>query len=722
MKRILGLRKHPYIARVGIFLIAIALIVGTVSCNGGSGGVTYNLIMAVAPGGSGNAIDQSNGSPYLAGTPVDIEAIAAVNYQFVIWMAPAGTFVNATAAQTTFIMPAQDVTVTAIFVKLYDGGGGVPYNLTMAVAPGGSGNAIDQTDFSPYLAGTPISIKAMAAVNYQFVSWTAPAGTFVNATAAQTTFIMPAQDVTVTANFAGLYDLTVAVTPVGEGTASDLTGASPYLAGTVVSIQVVTNSTAGYQFFSWTAPAGTFDNATAATTTFTMPAQDVTVTAHFVVPQLDHFKGYLADDVTGLSIDEDVYLEDQFGAYNVTVRDVRGFFNPAEKQHEGDVTPIWNRDHHLAVYDLTCSEGLEWQQVQVFNQFGLQELTVSGPAALAVPTTKEGHETAVGLDHYVLYQVMNMAYWEIAVNLTDQFGSNPAITMLQPVYFAIPVQITHKGEVTEIVNPEEHAVIYWINGESYETQLQVDNQFGPQTLDVSDPRYIFVPSQKIVPPVPALDHFKCYEVVNATSVPFILMNLEDEFVYLPWWAVETAEWFCNPVMKNSEPIVNPDNHLTVYNIGLNMLWDVEIVNQFGPQNLTVSGPVALAVPTWKLDPGVHGPPTYLDHFLLYEVVQGSPVDVSVDLYDEFPDEATGVSVTMPRYFANPVLYKDRDGDVSGVWNRAAHLVFYQISDNPEYYSGVSISNQFETQSLELASTGQLLAVPSEKLYYEEIIP
>jgi len=192
------------------------------------------------------------------------------------------------------------------------------------------------------------------------------------------------------------------------------------------------------------------------------------------------------------------------------------------------------------------------------------------------------------------------------------------------------------------------------------------------------------------------------------------MNLEDEFVYLPWWAVETAEWFCNPVMKNSEPIVNPDNHLTVYNIGLDMLWDVEIVNQFGPQNLTVSGPVALAVPTWKLDPGVHGPPMYLDHFLLYEVVQGSPVDVSVDLYDEFPGDATGVSVTMPRYFANPVLYKDQDGDVSGVWDRAAHLVFYEISDNPEYYSGVSISNEFEMQSLELASTGQLLAVPSEK--------
>jgi len=113
---------------------------------------------------------------------------------------------------------------------------------------------------------------------------------------------------------------------------------------------------------------------------------------------------------------------------------------------------------------------------------------------------------------------------------------------------------------------------------------------------------------------------------------------------------------------------------------------------------------------------------YLNHFLLYEVVQGSPVDAPVDLYDEFPGDATGVNVTMPVYFANPVLYKYHEPTSTGVWDPEAHLVFYEISDNPEYYSGVNISNQFETQSLELASTGQLLAVPSEKVSYEPVIP
>ena len=53
-----------------------------------------------------------------------------------------------------------------------------------------------------YLAGASVSIKAVATAGYRFDKWTAPAGTFVNANAAETTFTMPAQAVTVTANFA----------------------------------------------------------------------------------------------------------------------------------------------------------------------------------------------------------------------------------------------------------------------------------------------------------------------------------------------------------------------------------------------------------------------------------------------------------------------------------------------------------------------------------------
>ena len=79
------------------------------------------------------------------------------------------------------------------------------YDLTMAADPAVGGTATDLTNESPYAEGTEVSIKAVAAADYYFVNWTAPAGVFGNATAAETTFTMPAQDVTVTANFEEVY-------------------------------------------------------------------------------------------------------------------------------------------------------------------------------------------------------------------------------------------------------------------------------------------------------------------------------------------------------------------------------------------------------------------------------------------------------------------------------------------------------------------------------------
>jgi len=75
------------------------------------------------------------------------------------------------------------------------------------------------------------------------------------------------------------YDLTMAADPAVGGTATDLTNGSPYAEGTKVSIKAEANE--GYEFVNWTAPAGGFDDASAAETTFTMPAADVTVTANF---------------------------------------------------------------------------------------------------------------------------------------------------------------------------------------------------------------------------------------------------------------------------------------------------------------------------------------------------------------------------------------------------------------------------------------------------------
>ena len=131
MRRILSLREHPYLKRVCILLITVALIAGMISCDGGGGVIKYDLTMAVAPDGSGTATDLTHASPYGAGTGVAIKAEANPGYEFVNWTAPAGTFANANAAETTFTMPAQHVTITANFAPFAGGSGteGDPYQI-----------------------------------------------------------------------------------------------------------------------------------------------------------------------------------------------------------------------------------------------------------------------------------------------------------------------------------------------------------------------------------------------------------------------------------------------------------------------------------------------------------------------------------------------------------------------------------------------------------------
>ena len=234
--------------------------------------LSYNLTTDSTTGGSVTTPGEDT-FPYDCGTVVDLVAEADEGYRFDEWTAPAGVFGNVDEEETTFTMPAQNVTVTANFELI------PTYDLTMAADPELGGTATDLTNESPYEEDTVVSIKAAANEGYEFVNWTAPAGGFGNASAAETTFTMPAQNITVTANFVAVYALTMAADPDVGGTATDLTNESPYAEDTVVSIKAEANE--GYGFVNWTTPAGGFDNASAAETTFTMPAQNVTVTANF---------------------------------------------------------------------------------------------------------------------------------------------------------------------------------------------------------------------------------------------------------------------------------------------------------------------------------------------------------------------------------------------------------------------------------------------------------
>jgi hypothetical protein len=292
------------------------------------------------------------------------------------------------------------------------------------------------------------------------------------------------------------YNLTMTAIPMGGGTPTPSSGS--YSPG---SVTIDPCPAAGYQFAYWTATAGTFtfsDNQP--NNIFNQPTQDanVTVTAHFV-RNLDHFKCYTV--VNSSYIVEVVSLEDQFGTVNATVTGAEFFGNPAMKWHNNVTTPIPYPDHHLTVYNITTGSQPQTWQVEVVNQFGYQNLTVSGPVALAVPTwklTPGNHTPPVGLDHFLLYKVIGGQSVNVGVSLQDEFDNGPQQSKVcYPIYFANPVQKTYDGTVTNITDPAAHLVFYEITGGSFQgVVVQVNNQFGNQTLIVGNPALLAVPSWK----------------------------------------------------------------------------------------------------------------------------------------------------------------------------------------------------------------------------------
>jgi hypothetical protein len=202
--------------------------------------------------------------------------------------------------------------------------------------------------------------------------------------------------------------------------------------------------------------------------------------------------------------DETVLLEDQFDTFEEAYVEFAWFFsNPVEKLHDEMVTPILNQDHHLTIYNILC-EGTfgHYSGVDVYNQFGIQQLNVDPPVYLAVPTQKLDpgpHGPPVGLDHFLLYPVIGGTPMEVVVSLNDQFHEEPEVWVLEPVYFANPVQKTHGDTVTPIEHPEAHLVFYAISGGTFDGLVVAENQFslGPRELGVYNPVFLAVPSLKL---------------------------------------------------------------------------------------------------------------------------------------------------------------------------------------------------------------------------------
>jgi hypothetical protein len=177
MKIILSSERHPYVARVGIFLIMVALMVGVIGCGGG---VEYNLTITSTAGGS---VATPGEDTYTCdeGEVVNLVAEAEEGYYFVEWTGDVSNVADVKDASTTITMK-DDYSITATFAVKQ-------YNLVIHSTEGGSVTTPGENAYI-YDKGEVVNLAAVANEGYQFINWTGDVTTIADVSAASTTIIM----------------------------------------------------------------------------------------------------------------------------------------------------------------------------------------------------------------------------------------------------------------------------------------------------------------------------------------------------------------------------------------------------------------------------------------------------------------------------------------------------------------------------------------------------
>lgn len=213
-----------------------------------------------------------------------------------------------------------------------------------------------------------------------------------------------------------------------------------------------------------------------------------------------------------------------------------------------------------------------------------------------------------------------------------------------------------------------------------------------------------------------LDYFKIYDVGDY-KVDY-QVRLQGQFDEEPQDAELTLlSYFANPVSKNGEPIYNRNAHLTWYRLYSQIpepTRNVMVENQFGQQKIIIGKSPALLAPARKQERGSQFP-VDLDHFKLYWVLEGEPVNQGVELKDQFSGEEA--KVFYPLFFGVPVQ-KEYQGNVSPIHNKKAHLLIYKITPR-SLQQARAVRDQFGMRYLFFLRS-VLLAVPGIKPEWEEL--
>ncbi|GEM_PF-2925891 len=237
------------------------------ACFAAADAALYQLNLEAGPAQGGTAMGSGK---LTAGEQVKVVALPAKGYHFVEWTDGAGNQISTDTAMV-YAMPAEDTTLVAHFEM---DPGKNPLALEATPSAGGEiyGSGV-------YKTNEPISVSAIPAPGYDFVKWTHKQGAEVE-TNKGFVYQMPAEADTLVAHFTEEPDTSMLVVKANPQEGGNVAGAGEYVENRQVTL-TATPAT-GYEFVNWTGPDGNQVH-TDSLFTYTMPAEDDTLTAHFAL-------------------------------------------------------------------------------------------------------------------------------------------------------------------------------------------------------------------------------------------------------------------------------------------------------------------------------------------------------------------------------------------------------------------------------------------------------
>jgi energy-converting hydrogenase Eha subunit F len=229
-------------------------------------------------------------------------------------------------------------------------------------------------------------------------------------------------------------------------------------------------------------------------------------------------------------------------------------------------------------------------------------ITLAAGSAHAQPPN-----TPPGVDHYLVYKVLNPPQYPVPVILSDQFLQHVTSQVLTLEFFMTPVNKNHEGIIDDIT----HYTWWLTSAQPFGATALVSNQFRPdQALNVFDPHFLLNPALKGITqppsgPIPPKNHYRVYD---ANGLPIeVPVSLQDQF-YQYQAMVHFPRFLAPPVEKIFQgvvfPIFDPVAHLVIYDIS--MLPPVApppppvfAKDEFGIWHLELGQPIFLCVPSYK---------------------------------------------------------------------------------------------------------------------------